>query len=158
MPCEHALLPARHDAQLIALEKLRRAGTDNSPDGGTGRGGAAVDTPTPDPAATPSETEKHKANRLKFGIMVYDTVKLFAMFVGLVSIGVIYGVQYEEWNFARSLLYSTTALSTGGLEPPLRLSSNIGLDQMQLVFTAVFCLIGIPVYGIILGALVRGHN
>ena len=46
--------------------------------------------------------------------MIWDAAKFFAMFIVLVSIGVIYGVTYENWNFSRSLLFSTTALSTGG--------------------------------------------
>ena len=46
--------------------------------------------------------------------MIWDAAKFFAMFIVLVSIGVIYGVKYENWNFSGSLLFSTTALTTGG--------------------------------------------
>ena len=46
-------------------------------------------------------------------------------------------------DFVRSLLFAVSALSTGGLEAP-------STDDTGMWFTGWYCLIGCPIYGLLL--------
>ena len=57
------------------------------------------------------------------------------------AIGCIYGVVRERWTFITSLYYASAACSTGGLQGPTP-------DPSGVWFTAIYCIIGVPLYGV----------
>ena len=71
---------------------------------------------------------------------------LFAIFV-MLAVGIVFGMVQQEWSFITSLYFSVTAMSTAGLQA---IQTE---DAFSFVFTGVFCLVGVPVYGMALGSL-----
>ena len=47
----------------------------------------------------------------------------------------------ERWTFITSLYYASAACSTGGLQGPTP-------DPSGVWFTAIYCIIGVPLYGV----------
>jgi hypothetical protein len=78
-------------------------------------------------------------------------LKMFFVFFVMIAIGTIYGLTHErrddlgeeKWDFVRALLFAVSALSTGGLEAP-------STDDTGMWFTGWYCLIGCPIYGLLL--------
>ena len=53
---------------------------------------------------------------------------------------------HEKWPFSRALLFSVSALSTGGLVAP-------STDESAMWFTGVYTLFGVPLYGYVLASV-----
>ena len=61
-----------------------------------------------------------------------------ALLLGIwVAVGVLYGMHFEQWSVIRSLYFSCTALSTGGLE---------GANADGLLFVGFYVLVGVPTF------------
>jgi len=65
------------------------------------------------------------------------------------TVGVVYGVVKEKWSFITSLYYASAACSTGGLQGPTP-------DDTGVWFSAIYCIIGVPIYGYTLGQFANG--
>mmetsp|Transcript_11239 Transcript_11239/g.33680 ORF Transcript_11239/g.33680 Transcript_11239/m.33680 type:complete len:501 (-) Transcript_11239:30-1532(-) len=63
----------------------------------------------------------------------------------LIIAGCIFGGLYQKWRFSQSLLFSISAMSTGGLIAP-------STSNFAMVFTGMYCMIGIPWYAYALAA------
>jgi hypothetical protein len=71
-----------------------------------------------------------------------------SMVVGfIIMIGVIWGTQRAGMDITEALLFAVTSLSTGGLTQP-----DAEIDDISL-FIGFFCLLGIPMYAGLLGAV-----
>eukprot|EP00943_MAST-04B_sp_MAST-4B-sp1_P000279 g279.t1 len=77
---------------------------------------------------------------------MYNSLSL--LFIWL-TIGVIYGVTKEKWSFVTSLYFASAACSTGGLQGPTP-------DDFGVWFTALYSIIGVPIYGYTLGQFANG--
>ena len=77
---------------------------------------------------------------------MYNSLSL--LFIWL-TIGVIYGVAKEKWSFVTSLYFASAACSTGGLQGPTP-------DDFGVWFTALYSIIGVPIYGYTLGQFANG--
>jgi len=93
-------------------------------------------------------SKKQKARDAVLGCYTRNKTRVncfTALFVWL-SFGVIYGTVYEEWTFIQSVYYAVTSVSTAGLQPPRG-------TTFAMLFTGVFCLFGVPLWGLALSQL-----
>ena len=60
--------------------------------------------------------------------------------------GIVYGMVKEQWTFWTSLYFAVTSMSTAGLQ-------GIGdpEDPESTIFTGLYALVGVPLYGLALG-------
>lgn len=78
------------------------------------------------------------------------TRAVVALFLWLL-VGVLYGVTKEKWTFVTSLYFASAGCSTGGLQGPTP-------DEVGVWFTALYTLIGVPLYGSAIGELASGFS
>ena len=52
---------------------------------------------------------------------------------------------HEEWGFVKSLYFSISTMSTAGLQ-----GVNVN-SKVSMVFTGIYVLLGVPLYGVCLG-------
>lgn len=67
-----------------------------------------------------------------------------AALVAWIAAGVAFGMMVEGWTLVESLYFCVTMLSTGGLRSP-------SLQPHNLVFTGLYALTGVPIFGAVLG-------
>lgn len=67
----------------------------------------------------------------------------------LIVSGIVYGMVYEHWSFARSLLFIVSLLQTSGLEAP---SIGPGSGAWPCLFVAALCLVGVPLWAFVIGS------
>ena len=75
---------------------------------------------------------------------------LLSAMVIWISIACVWGVAAEKWTLIQSLYFAVTAMTTGGMQAPDKNTPG------GLLFTAIFCLIGIPLYGGLVGLISAG--
>jgi len=81
------------------------------------------------------------------GSWIWDRLDQWSMTISFIvwtCIGASYGMIYERWTIISSFYYSVTACSTAGLLAP-------SFNSTGMLFTGVFCAIGVPLYGLALG-------
>jgi Ca2+-binding EF-hand superfamily protein len=60
----------------------------------------------------------------------------------------------QGWGFVRSLYFSVAAMSTAGLQAPNIRGDGSGLgDDFSAYFVALFCLLGVPLFGVAMGLI-----
>merc|ERR1719359_380353 len=80
------------------------------------------------------------------------TRKALLAMVLWVGVGVVFGMVDQKWGFVRSLYFSVAAMSTAGLPAPAIRGDGTGLgDDFSAYFVAVFCLLGVPLFGVAMG-------
>ena len=80
------------------------------------------------------------------------TRKALLAMVLWVGVGVVFGMVDQKWGFVRSLYFSEAAMSTAGLQAPAIRGDGTGLgDDFSAYFVAVFCLLGVPLFGVAMG-------
>ena len=80
------------------------------------------------------------------------TRKALLAMVLWVGVGVVFGMVDQKWGFVRSLYFSVAAMSTAGLQAPAIRGDGTGLgDDFSAYFVAVFCLLGVPLFGVAMG-------
>lgn len=72
-------------------------------------------------------------------------LKYVCLYVLWIFLGIVYGVEHEEWSFTKSLLFSVTACSTGGVVPPEQ------LDDDSVVLVAFYAAVGVVVFALLVG-------
>lgn len=55
-------------------------------------------------------------------------------------------LEEEPWSLSKGILFSLTAMSTGGLVAP-------SIDDRSMWFTGLYSLFGVPIYGALLGSI-----
>eukprot|EP00040_Diaphanoeca_grandis_P015030 m.76481 g.76481 ORF g.76481 m.76481 type:complete len:500 (+) comp24901_c0_seq1:216-1715(+) len=75
-----------------------------------------------------------------------DNPAILISSITIIITGLVFAMVHLEWNFIRALLYSVSAISTGGLEAPPDTTS-------ALWFTAWFSLVGVPIYAVFVSTL-----
>ena len=71
-----------------------------------------------------------------------------------VGVGVVFGMVDQGWGFVRSLYFSVAAMSTAGLQAPNIRGDGSGLgDDFSAYFVALFCLLGVPLFGVAMGLI-----
>lgn len=71
-----------------------------------------------------------------------------------VGVGVVFGMVDQGWGFVRSLYFSVAAMSTAGLQAPnIRGDGNGNGDDFSAYFVALFCLLGVPLFGVAMGLI-----
>lgn len=79
-------------------------------------------------------------------VMLADVEPTLAALVVWIAGGVAFGMTVEGWSLIESLYFCVTMLSTAGLRSP-------SLQPHNLVFTGVYALTGVPIFGAVLGQL-----
>jgi Ca2+-binding EF-hand superfamily protein len=74
--------------------------------------------------------------------------KVFVVFILYLGAGVVYGMAHMEWTFIRSLFFSISALSTGGLQAP---EEPVDRDDPLMWMVVLWLLTGVPVFALFLG-------
>ena len=71
-----------------------------------------------------------------------------------VGVGVVFGMVDQGWGLVRSLYFSVAAMSTAGLQAPnIRGDGNGNGDDFSAYFVALFCLLGVPLFGVAMGLI-----
>ena len=85
--------------------------------------------------------------------MFYDrnasVIRAWGFLALWLTVGTLYGVLKEKWTFVTSLYFASAACSTGGLAGPTP-------DPAGVWFTAVYSIIGVPLYGAAVGQIAEG--
>ena len=80
--------------------------------------------------------------------------RIFAACLAWISMGIIWGVKRMKWDIITATHFAVSALATGGLTAPSVNKDGI-LPREPAIFCGIFCLIGIPLFGLTLAHFAR---
>lgn len=121
----------------------------------------------PDPTHKPGKADNRKASTtVAAGPSSWDTMysytlgsslfRTLAFYLFLTFVGIIFGMVKNQdplnvgddpdWSFGKSMLFSVSAMSTGGLVSP-------NIDDFSMVFCGVLSAVGVISYGMAIGAV-----
>jgi hypothetical protein len=75
--------------------------------------------------------------------------RIHSVCVVWISIGILWGMCYQKWDFITALHFAISALATGGLTAPPVNSQGI-LPASPSIFCGIYCLFGIPLFALTL--------
>ena len=79
-----------------------------------------------------------------------DVLRTSAVFCAWIGIGVIFGMASQSFDFTTSVYFAFTSLSTAGLK-----GINSDSADWEYAFTGCWCLIGVPIFGKMMGTIVE---
>jgi len=81
--------------------------------------------------------------------------RLLCLWGAWTSVGSLFGVCHQGWDFVTALYFSITAMSTGGLQGVNCDSTDshgqCHIDAFPAMFTCIFVLVGVPIFGVTMG-------
>lgn len=78
-------------------------------------------------------------------------VRLWAIVVLWLAMGITYGIAVEGWTFIQSFYFCITAWSTAGLQAPTVETEGSSYATWTGIFLTIFVTAGVPIYGMVLG-------
>ena len=73
-----------------------------------------------------------------------SVIRYVLLYVVYVMLGIVYGVEIESWTFTKSLLFSTSAVATGGVVAPDR------VDDVSMLLVTLYTIFGAFVFAFLI--------
>jgi hypothetical protein len=94
------------------------------------------------------ETEGYKDDIIAAFVYYWPKVKIYCYFLVWTFVGVTFCLATGKWSFVDSLLFSVSAMSTGGF-----LNIEDSAPNWHFLFVAVYVVVGVPIMAIACGLL-----
>ena len=77
-----------------------------------------------------------------------SVIRYVFLYVFYIMLGIVYGVEIESWTFTKSLLFSTSAVATGGVVAPDR------VDDVSMLLVTLYTIFGAFVFAFLITTVV----